>query len=56
MKQNVTFVSMLIIAIVFMGCSGGMKIVKSPHSNLQLKANELVRNGGLAVVGTGISS
>jgi len=56
MKRNVTFVSMLIIALVFLGCSGGMKIVKSPHSDLQLTANELVRNGGLAVVGTGISS
>ncbi len=56
MKRKVALVTVLIIAFVFLGCSGGMKVIKSPHSDLQLKANELVRNGGLAVVGTGISS
>ncbi len=56
MKRKFALVTVLTLAFVFLGCSGGMKIVKSPHSDLQLKANELVKNGGLAVVGTGISS
>lgn len=56
MKRNVSVIGLVVIAFVFSGCAGGMKVVKTPHSDLQLKANELVKNGGLAVVGTGIST
>ena len=49
-------VSILAMAFLLAACGGGVKVINSPHSDLQKKANQLVKEGGLAVVGTGISS
>jgi len=58
MKRNVVTVSVLAIVFLLGACAGGggMKVISSPHSELQLEANQLVKDGGLAFVGTGISS
>jgi len=51
-------IGVIAIAVILGGCAGGgggMNIVQSPHSQLQMEANQLVKAGGLAFVGTGIS-
>jgi ribosomal protein S20 len=58
MKRNVVAIGVLSIVFLLGACAGGggMKVVSSPHSELQLEANQLVKDGGLAFVGTGIST
>ena len=56
MKRYFALIIIVGIAVTLSACGAGSKLVKSPHSDLQLEANKLIKDGGLAVVGTGISS
>ena len=57
MKKNVILTGLISMIFLLAACGGGggMKIVSSPHSQLQMEANKLIKDGGLAYVGTGIS-
>lgn len=46
---------MLTMSMYLGACIGGMHLIKTPYASLQKEANKIVKDGGLAVVGTGSS-